>query len=363
MQCSFLFENRSYGACIVDFLKATEDAQPVFSAKEASVIRRKLEDWFQSHGRDLPWRRTHDPYAILVSEFMLQQTTVAAVIPYYKRWMKRFPDVKALAAADEQTVLAHWQGLGYYARARNLRKAAKAVAQGKKAEFPRDPESLRKLPGVGPYTAGAVAAFAFDIPCVVIDANIARVLARLADMRRAIDTTLGRAELESVAKSLLPSSGGSLHTSSLMELGALVCTARNPNCPSCPVRTHCRTKEPEKLPLKSPRRKTELLIEDHVWLTRGARVLLQACEGKRWKGLWILPELAENSSPETAPAFEIPYAIMHYRARLRVYLKGRPANKEALEAFSFDELSGIPMPTPHRKALARLMQARQSDGK
>ena len=155
---------------------------------EKKEFRQHLRAWFRRHGRDLPWRRTRDPYAILVSEMMLQQTTVAAVVPYFERWMKRFPSVEKLAAAGESEVLTLWQGLGYYRRARNLHASAKKIDGDWSGKFPQDYEGLRALPGIGDYTAQAVRAFAYDEAVPVLDANVIRVVARLFDLGTPVDT-------------------------------------------------------------------------------------------------------------------------------------------------------------------------------
>ncbi len=167
----------------------------VNSAPSAALFRRSLLNWYRQNARDLPWRRTADPYAILVSEFMLQQTQVATVIPYYDEWLRRFPDFATLAAASENDVLHAWQGLGYYARARYLHAAAQFVMQNFGGELPADTAKIAQLPGVGRYTAGAIASFAFDLPEPIVDANIARVLARLTNYKIPIDTSAGRAHL------------------------------------------------------------------------------------------------------------------------------------------------------------------------
>src|SRR6478752_2465534 len=164
---------------------------PKLKITDTEQLSKPLTEWFQRFGRDLPWRRTHAPYAIMVSEFMLQQTQVATVIPYFERWLRQFPDFATLAAASEAEVLACWQGLGYYARARNLHRAAKEVVARYSGKLPADPLAIAALPGVGRYTAGAVASFAFDIPTAAVDANIARVLARLDNLQETIDSNAG----------------------------------------------------------------------------------------------------------------------------------------------------------------------------
>ncbi len=248
---------------------------PVFDGRASARFRRVLTEWFQRSGRDLPWRRRHDAYAVLVSEFMLQQTQVSTVIPYFERWLARFPDFAALAAAEEQSVLEVWQGLGYYARARNLHRAARQVVERHGGELPGDLEAIAALPGVGRYTAGAIASFAFDLPAAAVDGNIARVLARVFDYEQAIDSTSGSVWLWAAAHNLLPAKGGRIHTSALMELGALICTARKPGCLICPVRGFCATRSPELLPVKKLRLKTVAVDEDCAWVASNGRVLLE----------------------------------------------------------------------------------------
>ena len=205
----------------------------------AQAFTRKLLAWWARAARDLPWRRTRDPYRVLVSEFMLQQTQVSRVAEYYPRFLEQFPDLEALARARPRAVREAWDGLGYYARASNLHALAKQVS-GAGGQVPDDPAELAKLPGVGPYTAGAVASFAYEKPVPAVDTNVARVL------RRAFGNAergMGNAELWRLASMLVPKNGKRAwkFNQAIMELGALVCVARKPKCPECPVRTVCRT--------------------------------------------------------------------------------------------------------------------------
>jgi A/G-specific adenine glycosylase len=202
--------------------------------KSAAGFTRKLLAWFDRHGRDLPWRRTRDPYRVLVSEFMLQQTQVSRVTEYYPRFLERFPTVEHLARAKKSAVMEEWEGLGYYARARNLHSLAKAVSG--KGVLPDDPAELIKLPGVGRYTAGAVASFAYEKPVPAVDTNVARVI------RRAFFQGNGK-RVWAIATALVPKDGKKAwrFNQAIMELGALVCVARKPKCPECPVRTDCKT--------------------------------------------------------------------------------------------------------------------------
>ena len=201
-------------------------------SKQAQAFTRRLLAWFARHGRDLPWRRTRDPYRVLVSEFMLQQTQVSRVAEYYPRFLEKFSSLESLARAKPRAVREAWDGLGYYARARNLHALAKAVV-GVRCPVPDDPAELVKLPGVGPYTAGAVACFAYEKPVPAVDTNVARVLSRV----------FGRVDVWEVARRLVPKDGKRAwkFNQALMELGALICVARKPRCLQCPVRQVCRT--------------------------------------------------------------------------------------------------------------------------
>ena len=255
----------------------TSKAQSRLDAEEK--IRRNLLCWFERHGRDLPWRWTRDPYAVMVSEFMLQQTTVAVVIPYFERWMARFPTLEDLARAPEEDVLALWQGLGYYSRARNLHRAAIAMMEGAGGKFPRSVEALRRLPGVGEYTAAAIGSFAFDAAEPVIDANIARVLARLRNWRKPVDDGAGRAFLREMARRFLPEKGGRLHNSALMELGALICVARIPRCHECPIRDDCSAQQPELLPVKRSRKSVEGISDARAFVFEQGKLWLEPSKG------------------------------------------------------------------------------------
>lgn len=222
-----------------------------------AAFGKKLRAWYRANGRDLPWRATRDPYRVLVSELMLQQTQVSRVLGYYERFLDRFPSLAILAAAPPRQVREAWEGLGYYARARNLHRLAREVTRhgtSPNETLPADPEALRKLPGIGAYTAGAVASFAYERRAELVDTNVGRVLKRAFLPNVDHTTATGRGEIWRVARSLLPRTGKATwtHNQALMELGALVCTARVARCGECPVRRECATASP--LPRKSPRR-------------------------------------------------------------------------------------------------------------
>ncbi len=316
-------------------------------------FRPQLLAWFSRHGRQLPWRETTDPYAILVSEFMLQQTQVATVLPYYERWLTRFPDFATLARADESAVLHAWQGLGYYARALNLHAAARAVMERFDGVLTADAAQIATLPGIGRYTAGAVASFAFDRAEPIVDANIARVLARLTNLQIPIDTAAGRAHLWKTATLLLPRHGARLHNSALMELGALVCLPRRPLCPQCPVRKFCAATDPVALPRKKPKPRQVLLDEPHGFALRRNRVLLEQSH-TRWRGMWILPRLA--ATPARRPLLQLDFPFTHHRITLSVFAQPPPKlPNEHLRWFPLPALARLPLPSPHRRALAQLL--------
>lgn len=333
--------------------------KPKPKIKNPAKIRAQLAQWFEQFGRDLPWRRTHDPYAIMVSEFMLQQTQVATVIPYFERWLRQFPDFNTLAAANEAEVLAVWQGLGYYARARNLHRAAKEVVSRHGGKLPPDPEAIAALPGVGRYTAGAIASFAFDLPVAAVDANIARVLARLLNLQLPVDSTAGATEVWEAAEALLPyESGGRLHTSALMELGALRCTPRQPQCLLCPVRDNCQAEEPELLPLKKPRKKIVPLEEMCEWRVSDRGILLEQQTGSRWRGMWKLPQLRGEIDGEALLQFDYPFT--HHRVTLRVFETGAEEARlyetgDDQKWVAIGDLAGIAIAAPHRRAIQQLL--------
>jgi len=319
----------------------------------SAPFRRALLAWYRKHGRDLPWRRTTDPYAILVSEFMLQQTQVAAVIPYYNEWMRRFPDFASLARASEHEVLHAWQGLGYYARARNLRATAQAVMERHGGRFPQSLDAIRDLPGIGRYTANAVATFAFDQSVPIVEANIARLVARLLDLQIPIDTGPGRETLWNAAAALLPSRGASVHNSALMEVGALVCGIR-PNCSICPMKNFCRAEEPAKLPIKKARALIKLQTEHHSFAVRRSRILLEQSQD-RWRGMWMLPRLAAPPARNPVHVSEFPFT--NHRITLNVFSEIVPARKKPFQRwFPLHSIDSVPLPSPHRRALEALIK-------
>jgi A/G-specific adenine glycosylase len=205
-------------------------------------IRKQLSAWYRASARDLPWRRTRDPYAIWISEIMLQQTQVKTVIPYWERWMQHFPTISSLAIADEQRVLKLWEGLGYYTRARNLQKAARIICEKHSAKFPRAFEDILALPGIGRYTAGAIASIAYGDPTPILDGNVIRVLSRQFAIAGDPKSPANQTRLWDLSTQLVTASNSpSALNQGLMELGATICTPREPQCPACPIRRTCET--------------------------------------------------------------------------------------------------------------------------
>lgn len=329
----------------------------------AAPLARDLVAWFQKHGRDLPWRRTTDPYAILVSEVMLQQTQITTVLErgYYTRWLERFPDIPALAAAGEKEILHAWEGLGYYRRARNLHALARALLERHGGVFPADLESLRALPGIGPYTAGALASLAFDLPAPLVDGNVARVLSRLDDDATPVDTSAGQKRLWQRAEELVrAASSPRALNSALMELGQTHCRPGLPHCIQCPVKRHCRATRPAALPVKRARPAITAVTERVIFHQEPGGILLQQEHGPRRTGLWKLPPLPETWYAAPPPVLlQTRYTITRYKVTLWVHAAPAagitPAGSQRLIPRA--ELAATPMPSPYRRALQSLLAA------
>ncbi len=345
------------------------------------ATRQLLLDWYRANRRDLPWRRTRDPYAVWISEAMLQQTRVETVIPYWERFLARFPDIQRLAAAEPDAVLGAWAGLGYYSRARNLQRAAQLVVAKHAGQLPDTVEGLRELPGVGRYTAGAVASIAFDRPEPVVDGNVARVLVRLHGIRENPKRPATEARLWELATALaLGKSPGDLNQA-LMELGALVCTPRAPRCPACPLRRRCaavRAGDAESLPVrvrKPPSKKIEAVAA--LIVRRGRVLAVRRPPRGLLGGLWELPggELAPRERPEaglrrallerTGLAIAsaerrgaVKHVFTHRSLRLHVFRCDTPKGRVRLVDFDahrwlpVEALGDLPLASVTRKALA-----------
>ena len=341
----------------------------------------RIITWQKQHGRhDLPWQRTNDPYRIWLSEIMLQQTQVAAVIPYYERFVGRFPNVRVLASAPIESVMACWAGLGYYSRARNLHRCAQQIADAHGGKFPREVEQLTQLPGIGRSTAGAIAALAFGERSAILDGNVRRVLARHCS----IQGYPGRPQIElqfwQCAESLLPSNEIEAYTQGLMDLGATVCTRGRPNCAACPVSETCIARIDrtiDKLPTPRPvrerlvRAQTVLAVRDAT----GAVLLELRPPSGIWGGLLSLPEFESEASDDTVVAevrgrFGLTIAITERLGQIRhefthyTYLmQPRLARvtgtvgvaSSSLRALSAEALETAPLPAPVRRLLLHVM--------
>lgn len=350
------------------------------------MIRRKTDDfatpliaWQREHGRhSLPWQRSTDPYRVWLSEIMLQQTQVSTVLTYYQRFLDRFPDVQALAAASQDEVLALWSGLGYYSRARNLHACAKAVVAEHGGVFPRSSAVLQTLPGIGRSTAAAIAAFCFGERVAILDGNVKRVLTRFLAFDGDLAVAKHERELWARATELLPHGHIEAYTQGLMDLGATVCLARAPQCLLCPVQAHCaarRAGTPERFPVKTRKLKRGLRNNAWLWLAWGERLwLCQRPDNGVWAGLWSLPEFDSPQALEQAgagwpgsgtvlPSFTHVLTHLDWTLHpLRWDLPARSSKKQVAEItaalprgrwFTMDEALAMGLPAALRKLLLR----------
>jgi A/G-specific adenine glycosylase len=295
----------------------------VFSLNMDRLSSRLLA-WYRTHKRTPPWRDHPDPYAVWVSEIMLQQTRVEAVIPYFEKWLRLFPDVRSLANASEQEVLNAWEGLGYYSRARNLHKAAKIVAEQYHGELPRDLDELRKLPGIGRYTLGAIGSMAFGLDVATLDGNIKRVYARLFDVTEPVDSPAGEKILWELAEKHVPQGQAGDYNQALMDLGATICVPKNPRCLICPVMKLCRARRngmQDQRPVRTPKKDVPHYIHAAAVIIQRGRVLLaQRPSQGLLGGMWEFP----NGRVNGEPARELSAALKTgYNLRLRVTHKHR----------------------------------------
>ena len=334
------------------------------------LLHDKLIDWYEQNHRILPWRETDDPYKIWISEIILQQTRVAQGMEYYLRLINRFPDVESLAEAEEDEVLLYWQGLGYYSRARNLHKAAQlmknheifklnnnninnlrgnqlsAALNGHSSELLSSEQifaALRSMPGVGDYTAGAIASFAFNLPYPALDGNVYRVLSRLYDCEIAFDTTQGKKHFRQLAEDLLDRERPRLFNSAIMELGALHCVPTAPDCSTCPLNTWCKAlanNTVELLPVRKPRPKVrDRYLEYTIYITPERTTLIHQRKGNDiWKHLWEFPleeidrcavdRVAVDRTKDTvdryAEVLELTHVLSHQKLHARFVIKNVP---------------------------------------
>lgn len=340
--------------------------------------------WYGRSARDLPWRRTADPYRIWLSEIMLQQTQVETVKPYFTRFLEAMPTLEALAAADEQAVLRLWEGLGYYRRARQLHRAAQVIVAQHAGQFPADPEIVQRLPGIGRYTAGAILSIAFDQRRPILEANTVRLFSRLIAYPGDPSSTSGQKILWATAETLLPNRGAGRFNQALMELGSTICQPRSPQCEACPVESLCRTRAQglqEQIPRPKVKPPPEEVHELSAMIRRKGQVLLiQWPEGRRWAGLWDFPrfpvhgkndaqirrELIENVRRLTGITIEpgqhlktLRHGVTRFRITLDCYEARYVASSEGQAEIATRrwvrpaELDGYPLSTTGRK-LARL---------
>ncbi len=321
------------------------------------LLHNALIDWYEINHRILPWRETEDPYKIWISEIILQQTRVAQGMEYYHRLITRFPDIQSLADANEDEVLLYWQGLGYYSRARNMHKAAQLMKNheifhqamrllGDKAKGEKEGDEARRLkargeeifsalksmPGVGDYTAGAIASFAFDLPYPALDGNVYRVLSRLYDCEIAFDTTQGKKHFRKLAEELLDRERPRLFNSAIMELGALVCLPTKPMCDECPLRTWCKAlvnNTVELLPVRKPRTKVkDRYLEYTIYITPENKTLIHQRKGNDiWKHLWEFVctehtgEEAIRRKVKGKKTLELTHVLSHQKLHARFIIK------------------------------------------
>ena len=337
-------------------LKARFGVSPLEAPEK---FRNALGAWFDGEGKDLPWRRTRDPYAILVSEMMLQQTRVAHVLGkgYYTRFLEKFPDVGALAEADDTSLLKAWEGLGYYRRARMLRATAIAVLHEHGGIFPSEEEALLTLPGIGPYTAAALLSFAFGKPSGLVDGNVHRLLSRLMDDPSPIDSTSTRRLHAGWARALSAPDDPRRHHYAMMELGQTLCQPGIPRCEICPVATFCKTRNPRDLPVKRKRAETTEITEHAIWLRDAeGRVLLHQETGSRRQGLWKLPLRTAEECASSQLIHTATYTITRYRVTLNIHEGGGHAPAEGDAWIPMDATGQSPMAAPFRKAVTRLLE-------
>lgn len=337
--------------------------------------------WFAVHRRPLPWRRDRDPYHVWLAEVLLQQTRVAQALPYYERLLARFPTLRSLAEAPDDDLLKAWEGAGYYARAWNLRAAARQILAGADPRFPRTVDELEELPGVGPYIARAVAAIAFDEPVVALEANGLRVAARLTAERGDVRSSPVQRRLSAVLGRELPVRAAGRFNEAVMELGETVCTARAPRCPACPLRSHCRAfrtlSDPATLPVRARRPDRPHRVAAVVALRHGSRWLLQRrTERGLLRGLWELPggspergeslaeaarrELREETGLEAGPlraAGTVQHQYSHFSVELHLFrarVKGSIRLRDEARWVLPRDMAGLPKPRATDKALDRL---------
>lgn len=351
----------------------------------------ELLDWFDTNKRDMPWRETSDPYRIWISEIMLQQTQVKTVIPYYERFLEKFPKVGDLADAPQQAVLKMWEGLGYYSRARNMHKAAMEVVSSYGSEFPDTYDELLNLKGIGPYTAAAVSSIAFQRQQAVVDGNVIRVLSRYLGIKDDVRRSAVKNEIQAIADSLIPENRPGDFNQAVMELGATICTPKNPECESCPLSADCvayKTAETEIIPYKSPRKKVPHHNIGVGLITNNSGELLIALrpDDAMLGGLWEFPggkkekgesiektverELNEELDVSVAVGdkfMDLKHAYSHFKITLHAYWctiqNGTPKPKSSndLKWVSLEEIDDYPFPKANKVLIDKLLTLKSRD--
>lgn len=334
--------------------------------------REALLKWYRANRRDLPWRATRDPYAILVSEIMLQQTQVKTVIPYYHRWMEAFPDAAMLARAPEEKVLKLWEGLGYYRRARNLQAAARLIRD--RGAFPGTLEELLSLPGVGRYTAGAVGSIALGWRLPVVDGNVSRVLARILGVRRPVKTPEVQEKFWAWMERTIPGQNPGDFNQAMMELGATVCLPQNPDCAGCPLQLECvarRRSWQDRIPASETVPSVARIESAVLMRDRGGVWLVRRVPGEWHEGLWALPSVVhQQAAPgwiedfnrrfrtkigRTTAAHSARYQVTHHRIELRIFeAAAAHGASDRLKYRRLSEIGALPIVTAHRKSMTRL---------
>jgi A/G-specific adenine glycosylase len=354
------------------------------SPQKSAALSRKLLRWYDAHARELPWRAEPglgvqtDPYRVWLSEIMLQQTVVATVIPYFEKFVARWPTVKALAAAPAEDVMAAWAGLGYYSRARNLIRCARVVTEELGGKFPREEADLQKLPGIGPYTAAAIAAIAFDAPATVIDGNVDRVMVRMFGIERPIRDA--KSEIRDFAEALTPKRRAGDYAQGVMDLGATICTPTSPSCSICPWAEDCVARSrgiAGELPVKPPRKAKPMRWGIVFWITRGdGAVLLRRRPDKGLLGgmlvlpssEWLSDELDPRKHLKQAPVkakFKalpgvVSHTFTHFHLDLAVYaarIDGRKVSGEDFLWMDPADLDEAGLPTVMKKVVQVALKA------
>ena len=327
------------------------------SIPHAQEMAQALVDWFTMHGRDYPWRRTTDPWAILVSEIMLQQTTIPTVLGRYERWMEQFPTPAALAAATEEEALRSWEGLGYYRRVRSLQAAASSIVKHHGGIFPASEAEIRALPGIGDYTVGAVLSFAYNHPAPLVDANVARVFARLFNDRTAIDSPAGRKKHWQLAAQMVHPTQARVYNSALMELGQTICTSGKPDCLLCPLQQWCQAEQPETLPVKLPKKEITQVEHHDIYLLTEAGLLMEKQVGnKRHEGMYRLPRRSAEHCATLPHLADQKYSITRYKVTRHLFRAAEEEVPQPGEEFiPLSRLNDTPMASPDRKIIRQFL--------